>query len=208
MYTPDHFNEADAQRIASLIRDFGFATLISTSADGPQVTHAPIQIDNKRQVLIGHIARANPHSAALKDGSSMLVIIHGPHSYVSPTWYRDENDRVPNVPTWNYAVVHITGSVTRIDDDDAKWRIVSDLAAQYEAGAATPWDSRGLAAHAGKLQAIVGFEIAITNIEAKLKLSQNRSLQDQENVIANLAASTSSAARGTAALMRENLLRK
>ena len=141
MYIPDHFNEADPQRIAALIRDFGFATLISTTPDGPQVTHAPIQMDGKRGILIGHMARANPHAAALMDGASMLVIIHGPHAYISPTWYLDENARVPNVPTWNYAVVHITGTVTRIDDDAAKWKIVSDLAAQYEAGSAAPWGS-------------------------------------------------------------------
>ena len=208
MYVPNHFNEADRDRIVALIRDFGFATLISTSADGPQVTHAPVQLDRHRDILIGHIARANPHAAALQNGEAMLAIFHGPHSYVSPTWYIDENPRVPNVPTWNYAAVHVTGTVTRLDDDQAKWKIVSDLAAQYEAGSVSPWDSRGLDAHAGKLNAIVGFEIAIEKIEAKLKLSQNRSVQDQESVIARLASSDSSEARATAVMMRENLARK
>ena len=208
MYIPDHFNEADPQRIAALIRDFGFATLISTTPDGPQVTHAPIQMDGKRGILIGHMARANPHAAALIDGASILVIIHGPHAYISPAWYLDENARVPNVPTWNYAVVHITGTVTRIDDDAAKWKIVSDLAAQYEAGSSAPWDPRGLEAHAGKLHAIVGFEISIKKIEAKWKLSQNRSAADQENVITKLAASDASELRATALMMRENLIPK
>ena len=208
MYIPKHFNEAGQQRIAALIRDFGFATLISTPADGPQVTHAPVQLDAGRAVLVGHIARANPHSEALQNGASMLVIFHGPHSYVSPTWYIDENPRVPNVPTWNYAAVHVSGTVTRIDGDAAKWKIVSELAAQYEAGSAAPWDPRGLEAHAGKLSAIVGFEIAIEKIEAKWKLSQNRSVKDQENVIAKLAASDSTEARATGILMRENLSRE
>ena len=208
MYVPNHFNEADRDRIAALIRDFGFATLISTAADGPQVTHAPVQLDQHRNVLIGHIARANPHAAALQNGAAMLAIFHGPHSYVSPTWYIDENPRVPNVPTWNYAAVHVTGRVRRLDDDRAKWKIVNDLAAQYEAGSVSPWDPRGFDAHAGKLNAIVGFEIAIKKIEAKLKLSQNRSVQDQENVIARLASSDSSEARATAVMMRENLARK
>lgn len=208
MYIPDHFSEADQERITALIRDFGFATLISTTVDGPQVTHAPVQFDAARGVLVGHIARANPHSQALQNGASMLTIFHGPHSYISPTWYLDENPRVPNVPTWNYASVHITGAVTRIDDDAAKWVIVRDLAAQYEAGKTQPWDPRGLEAHAGKLNAIVGFEIAIEKIEAKFKLSQNRSLPDQENVIAQLAASESSEVRATGVMMRENLARK
>ena len=208
MYIPNQFSEVDRARIQSLIRDYGFATLISSSPDGPQVTHAPVQFDAEREVLIGHIARANPHSAALQNGASMLVIFHGPHSYVSPTWYVDENPRVPNVPTWNYAAIHVTGEVTRIDSDAAKWKIVTDLAAQYETGSSTPWDQRGLAAHAGKLGAIVGFEIAIEKIEAKLKLSQNRSMVDQESVITQLAASDSSEVRATGLLMRENLSRK
>ena len=207
MYIPNHFNEADQERIASLIRDFGFATLISTTVDGLQVTHAPVQLDASRGILVGHLARANPHSAALQNGASMLAIFHGPHSYISPTWYLDENPRVPNVPTWNYAAVHVSGTVTRIDDDAAKWKIVSELAAQYEAGSPAPWDPRGLEAHAGKLSAIVGFEVAIEKIEAKWKLSQNRSAADQVNVITKLAASDSTGARATALMMRENLAR-
>jgi transcriptional regulator len=207
MYTPSHFSEADQERIAALIRDFGFATLISVTTDGPLVTHAPLQMDRNRGVLIGHFARANSHSQALQNGASMLAIFHGPHSYISPTWYVDENPRVPNVPTWNYAAVHVSGVVTRIDDDGAKWNIVRDLAAQYEMGSTAPWDPQGLDAHAGKLGAIVGFEIAIKKIEAKFKLSQNRSVADQENVIAKLATSDASEVRATAKLMRENLAR-
>ena len=205
MYTPEHFNESDLQRVEALIREFGFATLVSVTPDGLQVTHAPVQLDSQRPVLIGHIAQANPHSGALQDGNVMLVIFHGPHSYISPTWYLDENPRVPNVPTWNYAAVHVTGVVTRINDEVAKWKIVTDLAGQYEAGSSQRWDPRGIDAHANKLSAIVGFEVAVTKIEAKLKLSQNRSTQDQERVIAKLAESESSAARATGAMMRENL---
>jgi len=208
MYLPKHFNETDQARIEALIRDFGFATLITTTPDGALVTHAPIQLDSARNVLVGHIARANPHSAALQDGAQFLAVFHGPHSYISPTWYIDENEKVPNVPTWNYAAVHVSGTVTRIDDDVAKWKIVKELAAQYEGDSDSAWDPRGLAAHVNKLSAIVGFEIAITSIEAKLKLSQNRSVQDQENVIAKLMASDGSEVRATARMMQENLARK
>ena len=208
MYIPTHFNEANQARINALIHDFGFATLISTTPDGALVTHAPVQLDSDRGVLIGHMARANPHSAALQNGASLLAIFHGPHSYISPAWYVDENPRVPNVPTWNYAAVHVTGSVTLIDGAPAKWKIVRELAAQYEAGSAAPWDSRGLDAHVDKLGAIVGCEVLITKIEAKLKLSQNRSVADQQNVVARLVASDSSEARATALMMQENLASK
>ena len=208
MYLPKHFNETGQARIEALIRDFGFATLITTTPNGALVTHAPIQLDSARNVLVGHIARANPHSAALQDGAQLLAVFHGPHSYISPTWYLDENEKVPNVPTWNYAAVHVTGTVTRIDDDTAKWKIVKELAAQYEGDSDSAWNPRGLAAHVSKLSAIVGFEIAITRIEAKLKLSQNRSVQDQENVIAKLKASDASEVRATAKMMEQNLARK
>ena len=208
MYQPKHFNETNQARIEALIRDFGFATLITTTPDGALVTHAPIQLDSARNVLVGHIARANPHAEALQNGAQMLAIFHGPHSYISPTWYIDENEKVPNVPTWNYAAVHVTGTVTRIDDDAAKWKIVTELATQYEGDSANAWDPRGLTAHVSKLSAIVGFEIAITSVEAKLKLSQNRSVQDQENVIAKLKASDASEVRATARMMEQNLARK
>ena len=208
MYLPKHFNETDQARIEALIHDFGFATLITTTPDGALVTHAPIQFDSARNVLVGHIARANPHSAALQDGAQLLAVFHGPHSYISPTWYIDENEKVPNVPTWNYAAVHVSGTVTRIDDDVAKWKIVKELAAQYEGDSDSAWDPRGLAAHMSKLSAIVGFEIAITSVEAKLKLSQNRSVRDQENVVAKLMASEASEVRATALMMQENLARK
>ena len=174
MYLPTHFNETDQTRIATLIRDFGFATLISTTAEGAQVTHAPIQLDSARNVLVGHIARANPHAESLQNGAQMLVIFHGPHSYISPTWYISENEKVPNVPTWNYAAVHVTGTVTRIDDEAAKWKIVSELAAQYEGDSASAWDPRGLDAHVSKLSAIVGFEIDEQAQRARLHLHQAR----------------------------------
>ncbi len=207
MYIPKHFDESDRARIEALIRDYGFATLISGGADGLQVTHAPLTYDPVKNVLTGHIARANPHNAALTDGAAALAIFHGPHTYISPTWYVDENARVPNVPTWNYAAVHVHGAVKRIDDEHSKWEIVRALSAQYESGNATPWDPRGEDAHQGKLSAIVGFEIAVTGIEAKFKLSQNRSAADQESVIAKLSVSTHPDGPAMAALMRGNLAR-
>lgn len=211
MYTPAHFSEADKLRIAALIDEYGFATLISAGAGEVQVTHAPLMLDRSRGLhgtLVGHIAAANPHALQLVDSATALAIFHGPHGYISPTWYRDENPRVPNVPTWNYAAIHVHGVVRRIDDPVAKWQIVADLAARYEQGSASPWNPGALAAHAAKLGAIIGFEIAIDHIEAKLKLSQNRSVADQENVIAKLERGSHPDGHAMARLMRENLARK
>ena len=211
MYIPNHFVETDAARIADLIAQYGFATLISTNSVDTEITHAPLMYEPSRGdivdkgTLVGHIAAANPHSQLLLDGAKVIAIFHGPHGYISPTWYRDENPRVPNVPTWNYAVVHVQGIVKRIDDAARKWKIVSELAAQYERDSVAPWNAGEYASHAGKLGAIVGFDIAITRINAKLKLSQNRSVADQEHVIARLEAAAHPDGQAMAKMMRENL---
>jgi len=214
MYTPTPFVEADLERIARLIADYGFATLLTTTPDGLHITHAPVQLDRTRAAdgalgtLVGHIARANPHAAHLVDGAAVIVIIHGPHGYISPTWYATENAKVPNVPTWNYSNVHLHGRVRRIDDEARKWKIVADLAAQYETDPVNGWKAGELANHASKLNAIIGFEVDIERVEAKSKLSQNRPVADQECLIAQLAAGSHPDGHAMAKLMRENLARK
>ena len=102
-------------------------------------------------------------------------------------------------------MVHVHGIVKRIDDAERKWKIVSDLAAQYERDSVAPWNAGEYASHAGKLGAIVGFDIAITRINAKLKLSQNRSVADQEHVIARLEAAAHPDGQAMAKMMRANL---
>jgi transcriptional regulator len=202
LYTPAFFAEPDNRRVASLIDHYGFATLIAP--ESLHISHVPLMLDRKRGArgtLVGHLARANPHAEALQDEAMATALFHGPHDYVSPTWYE-----APGVPTWNYAAVHAHGTVWRIDDAEAKWDIVTRLSAQYEVGSAKPWNPEANKAQWLKLlDAIVGFEIEITAIEAKFKLSQNRITKDQENVIAHFEANAQPDGRAMAALMRENL---
>ncbi len=205
MYTPQHFSEIDQRRIQSIIDSNGFATLITTLAGEVQISHAPVQFDPIRNMLIGHLARANPQAANLTDGDTMLAIFHGPHGYISPTWYVNENQKSPNVPTWNYAAVHVAGTVRRLDAPADIWKIVVALSAQYEAGNGDrKWDPGQLADHAPKLGALVGFEVAITNTQAKFKLSQNRPAGDMEGAIAGLEASGFSGDVLLAELMRQH----
>ena len=205
LYTPAFFSEPDNQRVASLIENYGFATLIAPQS--LHISHAPLMLERGRGVrgtLVGHLARANPHSEVLQDGAMANALFHGPHGYVSPTWYE-----APGVPTWNYAAVHAHGTVRRIDDAQAKWNIVTRLSAQYEAGSENPWNPEANKSQWLKLlDAIVGFEIEITSIEAKFKLSQNRGAKDQEKVIARFDADGHSDGHAMAALMRENLENK
>ena len=208
MYTPAHFSESDQQRIRDIIDANGFATLISTVANEIHISHAPVQFDPVRNVLIGHLARANPQAASLKGGATLLTIFQGPHGYISPTWYVNENPKSPNVPTWNYAAVHVTGQVRRIDEAESIWAIVVALSAAYEGdklyGQAI-WNPQKMADHAPKLRALVGFEVTITDIQAKFKLSQNRAVADQESIIAHLTASEFAGDVALAALMSKNL---
>ncbi|HZP91613.1 MAG TPA: FMN-binding negative transcriptional regulator [Burkholderiales bacterium] len=101
---PASFAEPDESRLWKLVRDWPFATLISSTGEVPWVSHLPLIADENRRVLRGHMAKANPHWRVLDAGQS-LAIFHGPHHYVSPSWYASQ----PSVPTWNYAVVHAQG---------------------------------------------------------------------------------------------------
>jgi transcriptional regulator len=186
IYTPRAFSVRDEAAIARLIEDHPFATLITPGDNEPQVSHVPLQyqaVEGGKGVLLGHMARANPHWQQFA-GRTSVAIFHGPHTYVSPSWYADPAHAVP---TWNYAVAHVHG-VAEVMADAAETRALLDaLVDRYESGRAKPWqlqlEGRELAA---MLDAIVGFRLAIERIDAKFKLSQNRSGDDRERVIAAL----------------------
>ncbi len=189
MYVPKTFVADDAAALRDLMSGFGFATLVSTGQDGLVATHVPVLFDPARGakgVLIAHLARANPHGAAL-DGAEVLTIFVGPHGYISPSWYRTH----PAVPTWNYAAVHVYGRARLVRDEAGLRDIVARLVEKYESGRPKPWTMDGLDDRyiRGMLNAIVGVEIDVERIEGKHKLSQNRSIEDRKGVIAALGAS-------------------
>lgn len=186
MYIPSSFQELNADRIDALVRDHDFASLISVSGDVPVVTQVPLLWDRATMTLSGHLASANPHAALLLEGTKVMAVFHGPHGYVSPTWYKDENPAVPNVPTWNYATVHMHGRVRRIDDAEGKFALVQALTRAYEGDHTDSWRPAPAAGSEVRMRAIVGFRIAVEQIEAKFKLSQNRSAADRASVIASL----------------------
>ena len=204
VYTPKHFDETDSVRLQTLIRARSFATLICTRQGEIAVSHLPLLLDAKRGVLRGHMARANPQWRMFSPEHEVLAIFHGPHHYISPRWYASH----PSVPTWNYAVVHAHGRVRTIDSGKELETLVRDLAEHHEAGAAHPWvmDLPG-DYQEQMLAAIVGFEIGITRLQGKFKLSQNRPATDRPLVIEALEQIGNDEARGVAALMRERSLR-
>jgi transcriptional regulator len=189
MYVPAHF-AADDAAVRDLLLHHGAADLITPTADGLLATLLPFIHDaevGERGALLGHVARNNPHWRALATGES-LVIVRGPDAYVTPSWYPAKAEHGRVVPTWNYVTAHVYGRLVIHDDVDWVEALVRRLTAKHEASSARPWSVDDAPARfiAGQLRAIVGVELAITRIEAKLKLSQNRSEADVDGVIDGL----------------------
>lgn len=178
-----------------------FAILVSQTAEGSFATHLPLAVhqDGEKLILRGHVAKANPHWQYLESQPQALVIFHGPHAYVSPSNYEIHE----SVPTWNYGAVHAYGEVRVFSEPQQLLPILHDLIGTFEARYAEQWAELSEEYRQRMLSHIVGFEIAVTKLEAKFKLSQNRTKQEQENVIASLRASPDTAISGTAQMMRE-----
>lgn len=186
MYVPAHF-AADDQAVQDLLAKHGAADLVTMTADGLMATMLPFVHDRERNVLLGHLARNNEHWRRPVIGDA-LVIMRGPDAYISPAWYASKQEHGRVVPTWNYITAHVYGTMTVHDDPAWVEDVVRRLSELHEAGRPAPWSVDDAPAKyvAGQLRAIVGVEIAITRIDAKFKLSQNRPEADIDGVIDGL----------------------
>ena len=195
MYIPPFNRIEDRQIINEFIHAHGFATVITNNAGKYWASHLPVLLDESdtgHGTLRSHMARANDQWRHFTPDCEVLCIFHGPHSYISPAWYVDQH----TVPTWNYAVVHATGIATLVDDPTALRKIVEDTTAKYESPRVQPWKIALSDDEMDKtLKAIVGFSIQITRIEAKFKLGQNRSKEDQEKMLRELERSPDCSSR-------------
>jgi transcriptional regulator len=205
MYVQASFAEADPEKLLALAARYPFATVITPGEDELWVSHVPL-LARRREgaiMLAGHLARANAHWEAMerRGGASTTAIFHGPHAYISPTWYATS----PAVPTWNYVVLHAVGKARVHHDGPELAELLRELTEQYEGRQAGAWSPDRLPADFAQPMrgAIVGFEIAIDRLEGKIKLSQNRSAEDRRGVVAALEAQMSEDSRAVAALMRE-----
>ena len=183
MYTPAANRVEDRAKINAFIHAYGFATVITDRAGSPWASHLPVLLDETAGILRSHMARANEQWKHFQSDKEVLCIFHGPHAYISPSWYVQQH----TVPTWNYATVHVYGLPT-LTDDAALKKIVFDTTEKYEALMPQPWTlPLSESELKGMLKAIVGFKIAITRVEAKFKLGQNRSEEDREGTVRGLA---------------------
>ncbi len=191
MYIPRYNRVTDEKRIADFIRQNSFGILISCDEGVPFATHLPLEYveqENGEQFLYGHVARANKHWRLLEANAGVLAIFSGPHAYVSAKWY----DHV-NVPTWNYMVAHVYGKARVIETPDELHALLKRLVDKNESvtNPESPYSVESLPQEylRAQMKGIVGFEIKITRMEGKFKLSQNREQEDFINVIAKLRAS-------------------
>lgn len=203
MYTPESFNETRSEVLHGLMRDHPFATLVTGGDDGPLANHLPLYLDAEGTCLRGHVARANPVWRTLAGGVQALAIFHGPHGYVSPSWYPTKREHGRVAPTWNYAVVHARGVLRAVDD--AAWLrgFLDQLTDHHEAAFDTPWRvSDAPAEHVDTLlAAIVGIELRIEHLQGKWKLSQNQPARNRAGAVAGLRQRDGAGDRTLAALV-------
>jgi len=204
MYLPKHF-EASETIGREIMQAYGWALLVtSDEAGAPLCTHLALvwrDDGTPHGHLIGHVARANPHWKLFARETQSLALFWGPHAYVSPAWYTPG----PKVPTWNYVTVHAYGRPEIVEDTTDVLDILARLASVYEGKEG--WTLGRLPPGNAEMQTkgIVAFRVPLSKVETKLKLSQNRDLEDRHRVIAKLEASDSQDSQATAKWMKRVL---
>jgi transcriptional regulator len=204
MYTPKHFQEDDQEKLLEFMRSNSFVTLVSTLEGVPFASHIPLVIESSKDTitLTGHVAKSNGHWKAFGQGET-LAIFTGPHAYVSPTLY----EKRESVPTWNYIAVHAYGvpQIIEISKREKLERMMDEMIDYYDASYKEQWHNLPETYRTSMMKGIVAFEMTVTRLEGKYKLSQNRSLVDQHKVAENLSKSSDPMIAETGVAMRRNL---
>ena len=193
MYQPAHFNEPDAHTLLALMKAHPLATLVRGGAE-LAADILPLEVDRVGDGwrVTGHVARANPLWREA-DGQPVLLLFQGPQAYVSPNWYPSKFQHGKAVPTWNYTMVQVHGTLRAIEDAEWLRAFVTRLTERHEGGRAVPWHVADAPADYldTMLKAIVGIEIEVKRVEGKFKLSQNRSAEDRTGVVLGLESDAS-----------------
>jgi transcriptional regulator len=206
MYNPSPFKKSDMTKLHDFIEKYSFATIITNLGSRTIVSHLPLLLDRSRGkfgTLIGHLARANPQWKTFSENQNITCLFHGPHGYISAGWYVENVD----VPTWNYAVVHVKGSGKLIEDSKSIDRILKATVDLHEQNLKPQWKFNMPEREKAELiSVIVGFEIEISEIEGKLKLSQNRTEKDRQAVILALSEQQDDNSKALVAMMKNETL--
>ncbi len=205
MYVPKAFQEDDLEKLVTFMQTNSFATLVSTVDGVPVASHIPMVVTVQDNVvrLTGHLAKPNPQWQSFGTSES-LAIFTGPHAYISPSLY----EKRESVPTWNYIAVHAYGLpqvITLNDSQELMNKMIHEMIDTYESSYKSQWEGLSNKFREGIMNGIVGFEMTVTRLEGKYKLSQNRSHTDQANVANTLLHSSDLAAYAIGAAMKQNL---
>lgn len=200
MYTPNHFRLDDPDVLFAFMQQYAFAALVTAApGEAPVATHLPFTVE-KRDAgiwLIAHMARANRQWEQFAQGE-VLIIFQEPHAYISPRWY----DKELSVPTWNYAAVHAYGRPQLIESEAAVFGVLEKLIRASESAYLDHWNRLPEAYRTALAKGLVAFEIPVSRLEGKEKMSQNRSEKEIGQVIAGLEESALPGDREMAALMK------
>ncbi|MDB5124232.1 MAG: paiB [Mucilaginibacter sp.] len=199
MYIPSFNKFPDQQEAVAFMQRYSFATIISVKDGLPVATHLPFLVKEKddKIILSSHFAKANPQSADII-GTTALVIFTEPHAYVSPKHY----EKIESVPTWNYLAVHAYGKCALLDGEQNKAVVLQEMIKYYDAGYLNQWNSLPEDYKQKMMKGIVAFEIVVDDLQAKKKLSQNRSETEREHIINDLSKAQNSNEKEIAQYMK------
>lgn len=203
LYTPSAFASRDLAQLDALADTYDFASLVTVVHGRPFASHVPVLYRRHGDVIevTGHVARANPQAT---HAGHALLMLHGPQAYVSPSWYPDKAEQA-RVPTWNYVVAHLAGALSVFGDEAGLAALVSALSERHEARAGGDWRfDFDLPAERVQLRGIVGFRLAVSSVDMKLKLSQNHPPANRR-AVADRLAQGDAPAREIARMMRATI---
>ncbi|WP_206485256.1 FMN-binding negative transcriptional regulator [Thalassotalea sp. G2M2-11] len=194
MDVPDKWKFTDKEQIITFIENNAFATLVSASLEASRL---PLYYDAEKNQLLGHFARNNRHWQEVAN-NRCLAIFDGAHHYISPSWYQS----VPAVPTWNYASIHIQGTIHLLEVD-ATQQALNLLLQKYEPRLLCDRTIVSQDYQEKLAKGIVGFAMDVEHIDAKAKLGQHRSIADQQGVVAGLSQNNTPASQALLGLMKQ-----
>ncbi|MFD2098196.1 FMN-binding negative transcriptional regulator [Flagellimonas iocasae] len=199
MYIPPHYKNEDLDEIKDFLVNNSFGILINTVDNKPWATHIPLELDieNGKDILVGHIARANPQWKYFSESQEVLCIFNGPYSYVSSSWYKEEE-----VPTWNYIAVHVYGTLKVLSEEETM-ASMHKLVDKYEQASKHPISLKNMSPKTlRQVKGVVGFKIEISDIQATYKLSQTR-LEDHSKIISELQERDDAGSKAIASEMKD-----
>lgn len=189
MYIPKHFLNTNDDQAISFMQKYSFGTIVTSDNGRPVASHLPFLVQkNENGILISsHFAKANPQAESI-NGQEVLIVFSEPHAYISPRHYEKEQ----SVPTWNYISVHAYGKCRLVEEETSKFDLLERTILNYEEAYQEQWNKLPSDFKEKMLKGIVAFEVKVTELQAKNKLSQNRGFSEQQSIISELSGSSDS----------------